>query len=256
MFWEKKESRKQSNRRMDAKLALLAAALLTSGLLTGCSSDDPSQNKELEPGLTTGAEWQQLKKVDALEMVLNETGDGGLVISLPQFVVEEDAVTAEAFADFNADLQDKVEEWQAWLDNRPEGEAARVITYAMDTENYLSVLVTEQRVYEENAENEVSCYVFDKIVERAMDADMAMTLAGADDDMIAAALDDYISSSDYEGEARWSAFSVDAYAMDENEQAVLYIGATVVIKDEEGNKERRQEIFVMKGGEIIGRLVM
>ncbi|MBQ3180651.1 MAG: hypothetical protein IJB55_04770 [Firmicutes bacterium] len=240
---------------LGGKIAVLAMALLTSGMLAGCTSDDPAQDQALDPGMTTGAAWQQLKSVDALEIALKESGEG-INICIPQFVVDEDDVTADAFNGFNEDLQSKMTEWQAWLDNPAEGETASVNTYAMDTENYLSVLVTEQLADAENTENEVSSYVFDKIVEREMDLDMAMTLANVDDDMIAAALEEYISANSDGANEEWLRFSVDAYAMDENEQAVLYIDTTVVKKDDDGNKERRKEIYVLSGGEIIGRLAM
>lgn len=242
---------KEGSNRLSGKIALLALALLTTGALSGCSGDGPAEDQALEPGLTTGAAWQDVRDIDTLEIVLDESRDGA-DITIPLFAADDN----EAFADFNDDLQDKADEWQAWLNEAAEGETARVVTHAMDTENYLSVVLTEQLVSAGETENEVSSYVYDKILGREMDEDLAMTLAGVDEDMIAAALAEYITANSGGANEKWSSFNVEAYAMDENEQAVLYIETTVATKDEDGKKEYRDEIYVLSGGEITGRLAM
>lgn len=222
------------------KLAALLLAVMLLGALTACGGDSqPNQpagggndnpqggNQILETGLTQVAE---------LEVA---AGAEPAALEIPQLA---EAADNAVLAEFNTDIQAKLTEWQQAL---MEGETLLVRACVLDTENYLSVLLTKEVAPNYGSDGEVYYYVYDKIVDNKMDVEYAKAWMSLSEDAIAEAVNAYME----EGQ-KWVSCNADAFYVDTDEKAVFLVSAKV---RQEGAEDWTY-IYVLKDGAIVGRL--
>lgn len=223
------------------KLGALLLAVMLLGALAACTGDSqPNQpanggndsqqsgNQILETGLTQVAE---------LEIAAGAEEPATLEIS--QLT---EAADNAVLAEFNTDIQAKLTEWQQAL---MEGETLLVRACVLDTDNYLSVLLTKEVAPNYGSDGEVYYYVYDKIVDNKMDVEYAKAWMSLSEDAIAEAVNAYME----EGQ-RWVSCNADAFYVDSDEKAVFLVSCKV---RQEGAEDWTY-IYVLKDGAIVGRL--
>ena len=150
------------------KIVAVLLAVMLLGALAACGgdtkTDQPTSGGDIQQGgnqiLETG-----LKQVAELEIVAGAEEPATLEIS--QLT---EAADNAVLADFNTDIQAKLTEWQQSL---MEGETLSVRACVLDTENYLSVLLTKEVTPNYGSDAEVYYYVYDRIVDNKMDVEYA-----------------------------------------------------------------------------------
>lgn len=222
------------------KLGALLLAVMLMGALAACTSSQPNQpagggNDSQQSGnqiLETG-----LKQVAELEIAAGAEDAASLEIS--QLT---EAADNEVLAGFNTDIQTKLTEWQQAL---VEGETLTVRACVLDTENYLSVLLTREVTPNYGSDAEVYYYVYDKIVGNSMDVEYAKAWMSLSEDTLAEAVNAYMQ----EGQ-KWVSFNADAFYVDSDEKAVFLISCKV---RQEGADDWTY-VYVLKDGAIVGTL--
>lgn len=211
-------------------LALAAALVLA---LAGCGGDKPT-------GGNVGGNTDKGPAI-ALELVAEAEAAAGeqLNITIPALADKADNAV---LADFSGDIAAKLAEWPQALG---EGESVLVRALSLDTENYLSVVITRNNAPDYGSDGQVYTYVYDKIIDSAMNEDLAISLGGMTDDMIAEALVNYL-----EGNQEWISFNIAGYAMAEDGKPVYFVETEVA---QEG-AENWTYLYVLKDGQIRGTL--
>ena len=151
------------------KIVLLMMSLLLVFSLAACGDDNSQQtnnnnnNRQQEEHPTV--ETAGLKLVGELEISAGQAE--AVTLDIPELKADAENTVLTGF---DADIQDKL---TAWLSELGEGESLNVNAYVLDTENYLSVVLTKAVVPNYGSDGEVYSYVYDKIVNNAMDVDYA-----------------------------------------------------------------------------------
>ena len=145
-------------------------------------------------------------------------------------------------ADFNTDIQAKLTEWQQSL---MEGETLLVRACVLDTENYLSVLLTKEVTPNYGSDAEVYYYVYDRIVDNKMDVEYAKAWMSLSEDALADAVNAYME----EGQ-KWVSFNADAFYVDTDGKAVFLVSCKV---RQEGADDWTY-VYVLKDGKIVGNI--
>lgn len=212
-------------------LALAAALVLA---LAGCGGDKPT-------GGNVGGGNGDKGPVIALEQVAEAEAAAGeqLNITVPALT---DNGGNEILAGFGADIAAKLNDWQQALG---EGESVLVRALSLDTENYLSVVITRNNAPDYGSDGQVYTYVYDKIIDSAMNEDLAVSLGGMTDDMIAEALVNYLDAGQ-----EWISFNIAGYAMAEDGKPVYFVETEV----EQEGADNWTYLYVLKDGKISGTL--
>ena len=222
------------------KLVAVLLAVMLLGALAACGgdtkTDQPTSGGDSQQGgnqiLETG-----LKQVAELEIVAGAEEPATLEIS--QLT---EAADNAVLADFNTDIQAKLTEWQQSL---MEGETLSVRACVLDTENYLSVLLTKEVTPNYGSYAEVYYYVYDRIVDNKMDVEYAKAWMSLSEDALADAVNAYME----EGQ-KWVSFNADAFYVDTDEKAVFLVSCKV---RQEGADDWTY-VYVLKDGKIVGNI--
>lgn len=221
------------------KLVLLMMSLLLVFSLAACGNDSSQSNnnnnnnnqQEEQPTVeTTG-----LKLAGELEIPAGQAE--AVTLDIPELKADAES---EILTGFDADIQAKI---ATWLGELGEGETLNVNAYVLDTENYLSVVLTKSVAPDYGADPEAYSYVYDKIVNNIMDVDYAMAWTTLNDDTIVTAFNNYLAA-----DQKWRSFNVDAFYVDADEKPVYLISTKV---SQEG-AEDWVYVYVLKDGEILG----
>ena len=203
------------------KLVAVLLAVMLLGALAACGgdtkTDQPTSGGDSQQGgnqiLETG-----LKQVAELEIVAGAEEPATLEIS--QLT---EAADNAVLADFNTDIQACV----------------------LDTENYLSVLLTKEVTPNYGSDAEVYYYVYDRIVDNKMDVEYAKAWMSLSEDALADAVNAYME----EGQ-KWVSFNADAFYVDTDEKAVFLVSCKV---RQEGADDWTY-VYVLKDGKIVGNI--
>lgn len=222
------------------KLVAVLLAVMLLGALAACGgdtkTDQPTSGGDSQQGgnqiLETG-----LKQVAELEIVAGAEEPATLEIS--QLT---EAADNAVLADFNTDIQAKLTEWQQSL---MDGETLLVRACVLDTENYLSVLLTKEVTPNYGSDAEVYYYVYDRIVDNKMDVEYAKAWMSLSEDALADAVNAYME----EGQ-KWVSFNADAFYVDTDEKAVFLVSCKV---RQEGADDWTY-VYVLKDGKIVGNI--
>lgn len=228
-----------------AVMALCMAALLAA--LCGCGGDKTPTDQQTSLG--TGTAWQKVADVKGLELILDEKS-GEDRAQVPSFVNADDE---EGLDKLNKALQGKADYYRDWLETHTEDDGwVEVKPLVIDTDNYLSVVLFEAEWPNYGTDGEASSYVWDKISHSVVKEDLAWALAGATDDGIAAALDEYVENtlSDGDREYKWIEFYTPGYYIDADDKAALIVQTKTKL---EGGDDWYY-LLVYKDGKIIGNL--
>ena len=222
------------------KIVAVLLAVMLLGALAACGgdtkTDQPTSGGDSQQGgnqiLETG-----LKQVAELEIVAGAEEPATLEIS--QLT---EAADNAVLADFNTDIQAKLTEWQQSL---MEGETLSVRACVLDTENYLSVLLTKEVTPNYGSDAEDYYYVYDRIVDNKMDVEYAKAWMSLSEDALADAVNAYME----EGQ-KWVSFNADAFYVDTDEKAVFLVSCKV---RQEGADDWTY-VYVLKDGKIVGNI--
>lgn len=219
------------------KIFALVLAVVVVAALSGCGGE-----KAPSGGGAVGGDKQGNVPVIGLELIAEtEIGPGAEPIELTIPVLVDNADN-EVIAGFSADIAAKLAAWQAELG---EGETMMVRALSLDTPDYLSVVLTKNVAPNYGSDGEVYTYVYDKIVERAMDESLATSLGGLNDDLAAEALVNYLAA-----DQEWQSFTMAGYAMAEDGKPVYFLQTEV----EQAGADDWTYIFVLKNNKISGNL--
>lgn len=225
-------------KKIKSMIVVLLAVVMVAAL-SGCGGEKAPTGGGAVVG---GGDKQGDAPVIGLELIADmEVEPGAEPIELVIPVLAENADN-EVLAGFSADIAAKLAAWQAELG---EGETMLVKALSLDTQDYLSVVLTKNVAPNYGSDGEVYTYVYDKIVERAMDEDLAMSIGGFNDDLVAEALVDYLAA-----DQKWLSFTLAGYAMAEDGKPVYFIQTDV---EQEGADEWTY-MYVLKNNEISGNL--
>lgn len=220
------------------KLTLLCMSLLLVFSLAACGDNNSQQNnnnnnnqQQEQPIVETAG----LKLVGELEIPAGQAE--AVTLDIPELKADAEN---EILAGFDADIQAKL---AAWLGELGEGESLNVNAYVLDTENYLSVVLTKAVVPDYGSDGEVYSYVYDKIVNNVMDVDYAKAWTSLEDDAIVEALTAYLAA-----DQKWISFNVDGFYVDADEKPA-YLLATKVRQE---GAEDWVYVYVLKDGQILG----
>ncbi len=221
------------------KIVLLMMSLLLVFSLAACGDDNSqqtnnnnnNQQQEEQPTVETAG----LKLVGELEISAGQAE--AVTLDIPELKADAENTVLTGF---DADIQDKL---TAWLSELGEGESLNVNAYVLDTENYLSVVLTKAVVPNYGSDGEVYSYVYDKIVNNAMDVDYAKAWTTLEDDAIIEALTAYLAA-----DQKWISFDVEGFYVDTDEKPAYLLSTKV---RQEGAEDWIY-VYVLKDGQIMG----
>lgn len=213
-------------------LALAAALVLA---MAGCGGDKPTGGSVGGGNKDNGPAIALIMESETEVSAADETN--GMYI---QALV--DNPDNPVLAGFAADIAGNLTQWQQALG---EGETMLVQALSLDTENYLSVVITKFVAPNYGSDGQVYTYVYDKIIDSAMNEDLAVSLGGMTDDMIAEALVNYLDAGQ-----EWISFNIAGYAMAEDGKPVYFVETEV----EQEGADNWTYLYVLKDGQIRGTL--
>lgn len=221
------------------KIVLLMMSLLLVFSLAACGDDNSqqtnnnnnNQQQEEQPTVETAG----LKLVGELEISAGQAE--AVTLDIPELKADAENTVLTGF---DTDIQDKL---AAWLSELGEGESLNVNAYVLDTENYLSVVLTKAVVPNYGSDGEVYSYVYDKIVNNAMDVDYAKAWTTLEDDAIIEALTAYLAA-----DQKWLSFDVEGFYVDTDEKPAYLLSTKV---RQEGAEDWIY-VYVLKDGQIMG----